>query len=300
VPGYGAAMPTAEQLTEPVAEHGEGPVWDAAGNRLLCVDMEVGDLLAVDPSSGAVQRAHVDDVLALLRPRRAGGWAMGVRRGFALLDGDVDALLAGSLAPRKLPELWSTDAVRMNEGGCDPQGRLYCGSMAYEQTPGAGSLYRLDPDGSTRVVLEGTTVSNGLGWSPDGSRTYYVDTPTRRVDLLHVDPATGDVVGREPFVEVPEGPGDPDGLTVDAEGGVWVALYGGGGVLHYDAAGTLLERVDVPTPNTTACALGGPGLSTLFVTTSQQGLDTSAEPLAGAVFTHAAGVAGLPPLPFAG
>ena len=139
---------------------------------------------------------------------------IGVERGFALEDAD------GTV--RHLREVWSDDAVRMNEGGCDPDGRFYCGSMAYDQEPGAASLYRLDPDLSVHVVLERVTVSNGLEWSPDGSRAYYNDTATHEVAVFDYDSEAG-LTGRRAFVRTPQ-PARPDGLTVDAEGGVWVAL----------------------------------------------------------------------------
>jgi sugar lactone lactonase YvrE len=185
----------------------------------------------------------------------------------------------------------------MNEGGCDPDGRFYCGSMAYDQAPGAGSVYRLDPDGSTRTVLTGVTVSNGLGWSPDGGTAYYVDTPTRRVDAFDYSARDG-LTGRRPVVD--EVPGRPDGLTVDAEGCLWVALFGGGAVLRYRPDGRLDDRIELPATQVTACALGGPGLRTLYVTTSKDGIDPAAQPLAGAVFAAEVDVPGLPVLPFAG
>jgi sugar lactone lactonase YvrE len=137
--------------------------------------MLTGDVLSL-AADGAINRRHVDNVAAVLRPRRQGGAVIGVERGFALEDAD------GTLT--HLDELWTDARVRMNEGGCDPDGRFYCGSMAYDQRPGAGALYRLDPDGSVRVVLENVTISNGLEWSPDGSRAYYNDTPTHRIDVF--------------------------------------------------------------------------------------------------------------------
>jgi hypothetical protein len=159
---------------------------------------------------------------------------LAVERGFALEDDD------GTVTP--LPELWTDPGVRMNEGGCDPDGRFYCGSMAYDQRPGAGALYRLDPDGSARTVLENVTISNGLEWSPDGSRAYYNDTPTQRIDVFDYDSESG-LTGRRPFAEIPAEAGGPDGLTVDEEGGVWVALYEGGAVRRYASDG-VLDRGD--------------------------------------------------------
>ena len=131
-----------------------------------------------------------------------------------------------------LPELWSGDEIRMNEGGCDPDGRFLCGTMAYDQRPGAGSLYRLDPDRSVTLVLEGVTISNGLEWSPDGTLAYYVDTPTREISVFDYDSAGG-LQDRRPFAVSVEAM--PDGLTVDADGGVWVALYDGRAVQHFGA-----------------------------------------------------------------
>jgi len=146
-------------------------------------------------------------------------------------------------------------------------------------------------------VLEGGTVSNGLDWSPDGFRAYYNDTPTHRIAVFDYDRRSG-LTDRRTFVQLSDD-GNPDGLTVDAEGGVWVAMYGGGAVHRYAPDGTLSEVVEVPTPQVTACALGGPGLDELFITTSREGLSGD-HPLAGALFRAEVGVAGRPVLEFAG
>jgi SMP-30/Gluconolactonase/LRE-like region len=146
-----------------------------------------------------------------------------------------------------LPELWSDPDVRMNEGGCDPDGRFYCGAMAYDQSVGRASLYRLDPDGSVEVVLEHVMVSNGLEWSPDGSRAYYNDTATLTVTVFDYDAAAG-LTNRRTFAELPDG-GRPDGLTVDA--GVWTAVSNGGAIYHYSAEGRLAEKLAVPTRKVT-------------------------------------------------
>jgi sugar lactone lactonase YvrE len=233
-------------------------------------------------------------VLGAVRPRKGGGLVLGVERGFALLD-------PGDDEPRTLPPLWTDPSVRMNDGACDARGRFYCGSMAYDETPGRGRLYRLDPDGSTDVVLDGVTISNGLAWTPDGSLAYYVDTPTQRVDVLTVDPrGGGDFVDRRPLVTVPYEHGAPDGLTLDADGGIWVALFGGRAVHRYTADGRLDAVVDVPASQVTACAFGGPELSDLYVTTSREGVDPSDEPAAGALFWCRPGVRGVDVHVFAG
>ncbi|MBD5830513.1 SMP-30/gluconolactonase/LRE family protein [Janibacter melonis] len=278
----------AEQITDPVAHHAEGPVWSPRWGGLRWVDMVAGDVLSLAPD-GSVTRRHVGTVVAALRPRTRGGAVLALERGFALEDAD------GTVTP--LRDLWS-GPVRMNEGGCDPDGRFWCGSMAYDQREGAASLYRLDPDGSTSVQLTGVTISNGLEWSPDGSLAYYNDTQTGRVDVFDYDRESG-LTGRRPFVQVGGG-GHPDGLTVDAEGGVWTAIFDQGAVHRYDRAGRLDEVVEVEARQVTACTFGGPALDELYVTTSREGLEEGDDPLAGSLFRVSPGVRGLPVREFTG
>ena len=152
--------------------------------------MLAGDVLSLEPD-GTVRRSHVGDVAAALRPRRGGGAVLAVERGFALRG--------RRRHPHALDPVWTDDGVRMNEGGCDPDGRFWCGSMAYDQRPGGAALYRLDPDGSVQRVLDGVTISNGLDWSPDGSLAYYADTATHRIDVFDYDRDAG-LTGRRPFV----------------------------------------------------------------------------------------------------
>jgi sugar lactone lactonase YvrE len=280
----------AEQVTGPVAYHGEGPVWSEQWGGLRWVDMLAGDILSL-VADGTINRRHVGSVAAALRPRQQGGAVIGVERGFALEEAD------GRL--KHLDELWSDTNVRMNEGGCDPDGRFYCGSMAYDQQPGAGALYRLDPDGSVQVVLENVTISNGLEWSPDGSRAYYNDSPTQRIDVFDYEAESG-LSGRRPFAEVPAEAGLPDGLTVDEEGGIWVALYGGGSVRRYTPEGLFDEVIEVAAKQVTACTFGGSGLDQLFITTSREDLKPGEDPLAGSLFRASGGVAGMPVRDFVG
>jgi sugar lactone lactonase YvrE len=280
----------AEQVTEPVAYHGEGPVWSERWGGLRWVDMLAGDVLSLAPD-GEITRRHVGSVAAAIRPRRQGGAVIGVERGFALEGAD------GALT--HLGALWTDEGVRMNEGGCDPDGRFYCGSMAYDKRPGAGALYRLDPDRSVRVVLANVTISNGLEWSPDGSRAYYDDTPTHRIAVFDYDRESG-LTGLRPFAEIPPEAGHPDGLTVDAQGGVWVALFGGGVVRRYTPDGVLDGVVEVAARKVTACTFGGPRLDQLFITTSREGLEPGIDPLAGSLFRVVTGVVGLPAREFAG
>ena len=276
----------AEPYTEPAAYHAEGPVWSEAWGGLRWVDMLAGDVLSL-AADGSVQRRRVGTVAAALRPRDGGGAVIGVERGF-VLEAPDGALTA-------LGELWDDPGVRMNDGGCDPAGRFYCGSMAYDHRPGAGSLYRLDPDGTVEVVMREVTISNGIDWSPDGNLAYYSDTATGEVSALD-----GDLTARRTFARIASDDGAPDGLTVDAEGGVWVALYGGSAVHRYTPGGALDAVVELPVTKATACTFGGPDLRTLFITTSREDLPDDEQPEAGSVFACTPGVAGLPTRTFAG
>jgi sugar lactone lactonase YvrE len=285
----------AQNVTGPVAYHAEGPVWWPGWGGLRYVDMLAGDLLTLRPDGG-VDRLHVGDHAAVVRPRAGGGFVVGLERSVAVADAD-------NAPVRPLATLWDDPAVRLNEGAAAPDGAFYAGGMARGERPGA--LYRVEPDGSSRVVLDGIRVSNGLGFSPDGSLAYYVDSATQRVDVLDVVPADEDprgLVRRRPFVAVDPEDGTPDGLTVDADGGVWVALWGGSAVRRYSPAGVLDAEVRFPASQVSACTFGGDDLDALFVTTSRQDLDADDphEREAGSVFRVDVGVRGLPVLPFAG
>lgn len=262
-------------------------MWSPSWGGLRWVDMLEGAILHLEPS-GAVTRWQVGAVAAAFRPRRTGGLVIATERDFVVADEAGGPL-------RTLATPFTDPAVRFNDGSCDPAGRFLCGTMAYDETPGAATLYRIDADGTVDVVLDGATISNGLAWTADGSRAFYNDTTTGKVDVFDSD-AGGSLTGRRTFVTIDRG--SPDGLTVDAEGGVWVALWGGGAVLHYDADGVLVDVVEVDATNVTACTFGGDDLDELFITTSAEGDDEHAA--AGAVFRHSPGVRGLPAATFAG
>jgi len=282
-------MDLAEQVTDPCAYHAEGPVWWPAWGGLRWVDMLAGDVLSLDETSEAVRRQHIADVVAALRPRRGGGFVAAVERGFALVDADDRVKI--------LDELWRDPGIRMNEGGCDPDGRFYAGSMPYDGSSGRGTLYVLAPDSSVRVVLDKVGISNGLAWSPDGSTAYYVDTPTQQVDAFSYDPTLG-LHDRRTLFDIPPHVGGPDGITIDAEGFIWVALYGGGAVRRYGTDGVLDGIVEVPVRRVTACTFGGPDLTDLYITTSREGDNPETE--AGSVFRCRVDVVGLPAATFAG
>ena len=280
----------AEQVTDQVAVHGEGPVWSPAWGGLRFVDMLAGAVLALG-ADGSVERRQVGTIAAALRPRSGGGAVIAVERGFVLEEPD------GSLSP--VIEAWAGGDARMNDGGCDPDGRFNCGSMAYDRREGGGALYRLDPDLTVHRVLESVTISNGLDWSPDGSRAYYADTETSRVDVFDYT-AESEPSNRRPLARIDPDDGHPDGLTVDSEGGIWVAMNGGGAVRRYASDGTLDLVVETPTPHVTACTFGGSNLGTLFITTSRENVAEDEDPVAGSLLACEPGSTGRPTLEFAG
>jgi sugar lactone lactonase YvrE len=270
----------ARQWTPPAAYHGESPVWWRG--ELNWVDLYAGDILSGAPE-GPIRRRHVGNIVTALRPRRSGGFVYALERSFGLAGPNSDQ------RPVETPELWDDSTVRFNDGGCDPDGRFYCGSMAYDERPGVAVLVRLDPDLSVHTVLTGVSVSNGLDWSPDGRLAYYVDTLTRSIDVFDYDYAGG-LANRRPFVVIDEG--YPDGITVDGDGGVWVAIWGQGEVRRYDPDSRLTEVVELPVSQASACAFGGIDLDELFITTSREGLARDEQPSAGAVFVVEPGVRG--------
>lgn len=289
----------AEAVAKPHAYHGEGVIWadDWGGGHpaLRYVDMLAGDVLELQPG-GDVTRFHVGDVAAALRPRAGGGAIVATERGFALTR-SVDFADLEHTA-----DLWPSThepRTRFNDGGCAPDGSFYMGSMAYDQSEGAASMWRLAPDRSTSHVFGDATISNGLCWSPDGTLAYYNDTPTRIIWVFDWSAETG-LTNRRPFVRLEDGIGYPDGLTVDAEGGVWTALFGGSAVRRYDADGSLSEIVEVGPSLVTCPAFGGDDLDQLFITTSRENLPDDAEPDAGALFVCTPGIRGQRTIPFTG
>lgn len=279
----------------------EGPRWDGERDELLWVDI-LGSRLhrARIDGNGLLEELEsvgFDRFVGAVAPVVGGGYVLAAHGGFLFLD------VSGEVVELAQPEA-GRGHVRMNDGACDPQGRFWAGTMAFDESPGAGVLYRLELDGTCTTVLSGLTISNGIGWSPDGCRMYLSDSGTRTIDAFDFDPETGDISGRRVIVQIVEAGVAPDGLTVDAQGDIWVALWNGGALRRYAPDGSLLETVALPVDRPTSCAFGGSDSATLFVTTSREGLDESAlarQPDAGRVFRiDGLGVSGPPCLPYRG
>lgn len=270
---------------------GEGPVWDDRSEELLFVDILAGEVHRFAPASGAHTVHATGEPVGAAVPRAGTGLALAVRDGFATFDpatGKLERIATIDRAPGE---------QRMNDGKADPQGRLWAGTQSDDGAGRAGALYRLDPDGRARRVLGQIGISNGMGWDADGTTMYYVDTATGGVDAFAFDPETGDLTDRRRLIDIDRGV--PDGMTLDADGCLWVALFDGGAVHRYTPDGRLDAVVELPVSLVTSCAFGGPALDVLFITTASHRL-RGPDPLAGALFGHVPGVKGVLADRFAG
>jgi sugar lactone lactonase YvrE len=275
------------ELPLPYAELGEGPHWDTSTQSLYWVDIPARLVHRMD-ASGAHKSWDVGLPVGAVVPRASGGVVVAAGSGFFALDLDSGEVAEIAAAPG-LPH------TRMNDGACDRAGRFYAGSMDNDEEPGRGAFYRLDTDGTVTELFDGVGISNGVGWSPDDQLMYYIDSLAYRVDVMDYDVATGAIGERRPFARLGSGDLVPDGLAVDAEGGVWAAVWGGSVIQRYGPDGRLSGVVRLPAAYVTSCAFGGADLDQLFITTAS-GPGRSA----GALFTCPAGVRGIPAFPYRG
>lgn len=270
-------------------ELGEGVTWDAAHQRLVSVDIMRGRVHVVDPAARAGRTLEVGQPVGAVVPWRKDALMAAVRDGFATLSLDDGRLTFVAHVELDKP------GQRMNDGACDAAGRFWAGTMCMQERPGLGALYRLDPDRSTHTMIEGVSISNGIDWSLDQSRMYYVDSPTQRIDVFDFDPDAGAMTNRRPFAAIDPVDGTPDGLTVDAEGAIWLALWGGSAIRRYLPDGRLDRVIPLPVTHPTTCAFGGPDLADLFITSATIRLSAAErrqQPLAGAILRLRPGVRG--------
>jgi sugar lactone lactonase YvrE len=275
------------------AELGERPFWDAATGSLMWVDILAGHLHRYRPgvSDSVFHTAGV--AVGAAAPRAGGGYVLAAADGFRLVgaDGQPDG------GPWRPPGMLAD--IRFNDGACDPAGRFWAGTEAWDMKSPIASLYRLDPDGSVHEMLTGIAESNGLGWSPDATVFYYTDSgeDTSRIRAFSFDLAAGTLGGEYDLIRFEPGDGMADGLVVDAEGCLWVAMWEGGCVRRYSPAGELLGLYPVPCSQPTCCGFGGPDLHDLYLTTAWEGMtgeQREAEPLAGHLLRARPGVRGVP------
>jgi sugar lactone lactonase YvrE len=276
---------------------GEGLRWDARRDELLAVDIIDGCLFRMRVGEGGglslVREYWVPGTVGAMAPMDGDdGWMIAAGRGFVHLSPDGWLRPVAQVAPF---------GSRMNDGACDPQGRFWAGALAQDFRPGAGSLYRLERDGHVEAVLDGLTISNGIDWSPDGTVMYLADSGPGEVHAFAFDGERGTISDERVIITLDEVVGVPDGLTVDAGGDVWVAIYGGACVRRYSPEGVLRQVLDVPAEQCTSCAFAGPGLNRLYVTTATEGWSDEqrrADPAAGIVYRFDTESGGRPAAPF--
>jgi sugar lactone lactonase YvrE len=273
------------------AELAEGPVWH--DGALWWVDIACGTLNRLDPATGLNTSRGTGGYLGAACPTADGRWLLARQHDCALMDWQ-----SGRFTPLASPRDGVAARHRFNDGKCDPAGRFWVGTMSLDRKPDEASLFCIEHDGAVRRVLRGLSLSNGLAWSPDGRAFYHADTPTRRVQKFDFDVASGVLSNPRLLIQFGEADGWPDGMTSDAEGHLWIGLWGGRCVVRvHGETGGVMERHELPVSNVSSCTFGEADLRTLFITTAWEGFDEAQrqkEPLAGSIFalrTHTQGVA---------
>lgn len=286
-------MCSVEQVTDERALFGESPVWDHRQAELLWVDIPQGTLHRLDPLTGIDRSCTFSGRLAAV--------ALGPGSSVVVARERCVYVTNDESFPHLLANVDTGD--RINDIGCDPAGRLFLGTLTTGEAAGACALYRLDrlrDEWHASTVVSAVTLSNGLDWSPDGRRMYYTDTATRRIDFFDYEVTTGALTARRVFADLSDSAGRPDGLTVDREGGLWVAVARAGEIRRYRGDGTLDRVVVLPVPRVTSLAFGGKDYGDLYVTTAKDPDRGTHQPGAGAVFRLRPGVSGLPSSPWSG
>jgi sugar lactone lactonase YvrE len=265
------------------ARLGEGPRWDHRTGVLAWVDILSGLVHQTDPDRGVTTSIPVGTSIGALALYGTDGYLLALRNAFATLAGTEIGVIH---------RLFDEEDRRTNDGSVDPNVRFLVGSMALDAGPRMGSLYVRDLDGAVRTLFDGVTISNGLAWSADGGTMFYVDSVLQGVDVMDYDLESGAVSRRRRWVDVPEADGIPDGIAMDADGCLWVALYGGGRVRRYSPAGKVIGEVELPVPRVTSCAFGGRELDRLFITTAAAGGPGDGRGPHGALFVVEPGARG--------
>lgn len=287
----------AEPILEPRAILGEGSLWDSEKNCLYWVDIVGRTVNIYNPATGRNRVLQVSQDVGTVVPCKSGDLMIAQRDGFARLQ--VESGKVVMVAEKK------SEGIRFNDGKCDPAGRFWAGTMADDAAQGAGALYCLDADLTVRTMIDQVTISNGLVWTSDAKRFYFIDSPTYEVAAFDYDVDTGDIANRKTAIQIDKSLGLPDGMAIDEEDMVWIAHWGGGKVTRWDPqTGKLLDRINVPGASlVTSCAFGGPNLDDLFITSASVGLNDEqkkVQTLAGGIFRIKLNVKGVPAHPFGG
>jgi len=276
---------------------GEAPFWSADEAILYWVDIDGKTVLRIEPETGHRQIFQQDHEVGCIIPRKNGGFVAGIDSGIAYVNADLTAIDLFTSPEKDIPD------SRFNDGKCDRHGRFWVASADRNEAEPIGALYCLNGSGRLIRTLSGIMIGNGIGWSPDDRTMYFTDSGYGTIYAFDYDIKTGTAENRRVFRQVDNRDGMPDGLTVDAEGFIWSAHWGGWRITRYDPEGRIDRVVDMPVPNVTSLTFGGPNLDQLFVTTARLGLsnqELDEAPLAGGLFVVEAGVKGIPEEPYAG
>ncbi len=278
----------AVKLGEIKAKLGEGSIWDYNKKILYWIDIENGVLYEYNPVLDTTLSHHAGKKIGTVVPETDSTVVLALEDGIYRMFLKDDTLEFLS-KPASLEE-----NQRFNDGKCDPSGRFWVGSMGPDKSC---FLYCMNNERSIIEILNGVTISNGIIWSLDSSKMYYIDTPTHQVRQFDFDNQSGNITAGKVIIEIPDTLGAPDGMTIDSEGKLWIALWGGYGVGRFDpVSGTLLEKINVPAKNITSCAFGGENLDILFITSASVGMtddERSKLPDAGKLFSINPGVQGI-------
>ena len=288
----------AELILDTQSSLGEGPIWDSSRQLLIWLDVFANELHLFDPRSGNDRVITLDQMPTAVVPRSSGGLIFALEHGFGQFDLDTGKIESWSDPESDIP------GNRFNDGKCDPAGRFWAGTMPYDGSVPTGALYCLDTDRSVTKKVTGIRVSNGIAWSADSKTMYYVDSMSHGVDAFDYDLDTTHIDNRRRVIEIPHDEGIPDGITIDTDGNLWIAQWGGKCVSHYDPnTGRLIDKVVLPATNVTACWFGGPSLEHLYITTARYAVseeELAGQPHAGGLFCTKPGAKGLPSIEYAG
>jgi len=276
-------------LLDSRCELGEGPVWNHLDHTLYWVDIELGLIHRLDPSMNIHKTIPAGQKIAAVVPTTDGDLLLALKDGLYIYNVRTTQKTLFLNNPEN-----HTSGNRFNDSKCDPTGRFWIGTMGDEHT---AALYRLDPDLTLHTMQTGVTTSNGLAWSLDKKILYYIDTDTRKVVAYNYDQDEGSISDGRDVITIPNEMGLPDGCTIDAEGMLWIALWGGYAVGRWNPAnGELLCKIEVPAKQVTSCTFGGEALDTLYITTARRQLSEEEllkYPHSGGLFECKPGVKGL-------
>jgi len=284
--------PETELVLNTQSSLGEGAIWNHKTEKLYWVDITGKIFHIFHPETGIHKEFLTGQMIGTIVPTDSGAAVAALKNGIYLID-----IQTGSKKLLADPEP-DLSGNRFNDGKCDPAGRLWAGTMSLTGKSGKGALYRIDGKGTAIKMIDRVSVSNGIVWSNDHTRMYYIDTPTQKVVRYDYDPSTGEIRNPQVVVEIPVESGSPDGMTIDNKGNLWIALWGGYAVTCWNPeTGKLIQKIDVPAKNVSSCAFGGPDLKTLYITTARQDLskqELDQYPLSGGLFKVRPGATGIP------